>query len=216
MRTNLILGTALLMAGLTVGCSDDAIVGADSGTDSGTTVDTGSNTDTGTATDRGTATDTGTDAGTATDTGSTVLDVGVTLPDVQIVPTDSGTTTDAGTATDAGAAVTTIHGCTAAMYMDRSGSGDTRTIAFGGIIGTVYSPRCMTVAAGQTVTFAGPFGSHPLRGGSVSGDPAGASPNPITSTDTGTDVTVTFATPGLYPYFCNFHQPGMAGVIQVR
>lgn len=215
MRANFILGTALLMAGMAVGCSDDPATTTDSGTDSGSTVDTGGPVDSGSPTDSGTPTDRGnpTDSGSATDSGAPA-DAGSAVDSG--APADSGTPADSGSPADSGAPVATIHGCTAAMYVDRGGAGDTRTIAFGGIQGSSYSPKCMTVAVGQTVTFAGPFNSHPLRGGSVAGDPAGASSNPITNTDTGSDATFTFTSPGLYPYFCQFHQPGMAGVIQVR
>ncbi|MDO9017345.1 MAG: plastocyanin/azurin family copper-binding protein [Deltaproteobacteria bacterium] len=219
MRTNFILGTALLMAGMVAGCSDDPAP-TDAGTDLGNTVDTGAPADTGTATDTGSPVDSGsaTDTGAAVDTGSAVdTGAGTDVGTQTDAGTDSGTATDTGPAdsgagTDAGPAIATINGCTPAMYVDHSAG--TRTITFGSSF--TYDPRCMTITAGQTVTFSGTFSSHPLVAGSVSGDPAGTTPNPITNTNTGASATFTFAAPGLYPYFCNFHQPGMAGVIQVR
>ena len=51
---------------------------------------------------------------------------------------------------------------------------------------------------------------------SADGEPAGTTPNPIANTSTGATATFTFTAPGLYPYRCMFHQPGMAGVIEVR
>ena len=185
MRTNFILGSALLMAGMMAGCSDDPAPATDAGTDTGTIVDTGAATDT----------------GTTTDAGST---------------TDAGTVTDTGSATDAGAALMEIHGCTEAMYVDRRTTGE-RSVTFGGVVGSAYSPKCMIISAGQMVSFSGPFGSHPLRTGvAPSQSGTGATPNPIANTDSGSSVSFTFATPGIYPYYCNFHQPSMAGVILVR
>jgi len=233
MRTNFILGSALLMVGVMAGCSDDPAPATDAGSDTGTIVDTGTATDTGASTDTGTATDTGsaTDSGTSTDAGSatdsgTATDAGSatdsgTATDAGSA-TDSGTATDAGSATDsgtsadAGSAFMEIHGCTEAMYVDRRTTGE-RVVTFGGVVGSSYSPRCMIVSAGQMVNFSGPFTSHPLRTGVTPGSSAtGTTPNPIADTDSGSSVSFTFAAPGIYPYHCNFHQPSMAGVILVR
>ena len=191
MRTNFILGTSLLMAGLIAGCSDDPAPAVDAST----AVDTGTATDTGATTDRGTATDTG----TATDAGTV---------------TDTGTATDTGAATDAGTAIATIHGCTAAMYVDRS-AGD-RTITFDGSL--TYSPKCLTITAGQTVTFSGSFAAHPLRAGVAPGETGtGATPTPIVDIASGSSMGFAFPTPGLYPYYCVAHAgAGMVGMIQVR
>lgn len=137
-----------------------------------------------------------------------------------------GDSTPTDTPNDAGP---TTNGCTAAMFVDRTAPAAARTVGFGGAEGSgpfTYSPRCMTVAAGQTVTFTAgstsTFGVHPLSPGTADAmgtQVDGGSPNtPIPRVTDGNMrmVTVTFPTAGTYPYFCEFHAPGMAGVIQVR
>jgi plastocyanin len=90
----------------------------------------------------------------------------------------------------------------------------TTTITFGGAAGLAYSPQCLSVARGTTVTFSGSFSSHPL-----SASTRGTSGNPIPKTSTGTSATVTFNAAGFFPYFCTVHGSdsgaGMAGVVQV-
>ena len=70
---------------------------------------------------------------------------------------------------------------------------------------------------GHGVTFAGDFASHPLRAGDVSsGTPVPDTTSPIMSTDTGTMASFTFPNAGKFGYYCNFHEPGMAGAIFVQ
>ncbi len=85
-----------------------------------------------------------------------------------------------------------------------------------------YSPKCLKVSAGTSVTFAGDFFSHPLEPSALRGTLTG---NPITSTsavpDGGTTKTFAFPTPGFYAYFCQFHDSTdsgmfMSGVIWVQ
>ena len=56
-----------------------------------------------------------------------------------------------------------------------------------------YTPRAVSINAGDTATFSGNFANHPLvwSDGSV--------------TNTGTSKTVTFTHPGTYAYYCQFH-----------
>ena len=126
---------------------------------------------------------------------------------------DAGATPGA----DAGAVAQTIHGCTSSAYVDGR-TGD-RQIGFGTALGSPalgYSPNCLIISAGQTVTWVGNFSVHPLVGGEYRGD-AGTSPTPIVRVDTGSDPkAVTFATPGLYPYYCDNHAPTMEGVVWVQ
>ena len=133
-----------------------------------------------------------------------------------LTTTDAGTKVDAGTSTsrDAGT-VPTLNGCAGSAFIDRS-TGD-RTIAFGSAVGLKYSPNCMIITAGQSVTFSGDFTSHPLVGGEYMGT-GGSKPNPVPSKSTGTDnAVVAFPTRGLYPYYCNFHaSSGMTGAIWVQ
>ena len=94
---------------------------------------------------------------------------------------------------------------------------NTTQIAFGGTLGLNYSPACLKVARGATVTFTGDFATHPLTP-SVSRTNPG--PNPIVSTDTGTTASFTFNTSGMFGYFClqhgNDEGVAMAGMIWVE
>jgi plastocyanin len=94
-----------------------------------------------------------------------------------------------------GAGGGTFNGCTAEMFVDRSANGADRTIGFGGegnSLGFSFAPMCMTIAAGQSVTWVGAFATHPLTPG-VPGDArAGAAGNPIRVTMSGTTTAVTF------------------------
>lgn len=123
---------------------------------------------------------------------------------------DSGTTT-----------AETFNGCTEEMFVDRTAASASRAVGFGGVGGSGsldYSPKCILVAAGQTVTFNGAFDAHPLSPGSTpSLRTAGSANNPVRRTSTGSTVTVTYPTAGTYPYFCEAHYAvGMTGVVRVR
>jgi plastocyanin len=119
-----------------------------------------------------------------------------------------------------GGAGGTFNGCTTEMFVDRSAEGADRTIGFGGELGSLgfgYAPRCLTVAAGQGVTWVGAFGTHPLTPG-VPGDARAGSPgSPIAVTMSGTMASVTFPRAGTFPFVCGMHGfLGMTGVVQVR
>ncbi len=111
-----------------------------------------------------------------------------------------------------------LNGCTDTSYQDASAPTATRTVQFGGGLGLAYSPKCLSIAAGQQVTFSGEFGLHPLTSGSAPGTPpGGATPNPIARPASGTTVTVNFPTAGDFPYFCGSHfGSGMYGVVRVK
>ncbi len=132
-----------------------------------------------------------------------------------LIAVDAGTKLDAGTTVRDAGTVPTLNGCAASAFVDRS-TGD-RTITFGGAAGLKFSPSCMIVTAGQAVTWSGDFSSHPLVAGEYMGT-GGSASNPIPSKSSGTaNVVVTFATPGLYPYFCNFHaSSSMTGAVWVQ
>jgi plastocyanin len=125
-------------------------------------------------------------------------------------------TPDAGSnAPDAGP-TSSVNGCTAGNYVDATAAGVSRTVAFTFF---KYSPACLTIAAGQSVTFSGDFFSHPLRAGVApsAGGEAGPPQNPIASVNGGTTASFAFARPGIYPYHCAAHENiGMYGAIQVR
>jgi plastocyanin len=81
-----------------------------------------------------------------------------------------------------------------------------------------YSPKCLKVTKGASVTFSGDFTMHPLRPSAKRGITSG---NPITATSTGTSMSFTFSNSGVYAYFCNIHGPaddgtGMEGAIWVE
>ncbi|HEY4395925.1 MAG TPA: hypothetical protein VGP64_17795 [Polyangia bacterium] len=89
-------------------------------------------------------------------------------------------------------------------------------IAFGGTLGLAYSPSCLKVAPGTTLTYSGDFSTHPLTPSVTRSTPG----NPIVSTSSGTTASFTFTTPGFYGYFCLVHGDeegeGMSGVIWVQ
>ncbi len=99
------------------------------------------------------------------------------------------------------------------------------TIRFGGTppdgVGLMYSPRCLKINAGDSVTFNGNFTTHPLTPGVAPGrasmDPAAPASNPITSTNMGMTAEFTFPNAGDYPFFCMVHSgSNMIGVIRVE
>lgn len=106
--------------------------------------------------------------------------------------------------------------------VDRSAASADRTIFFGGTGASsiyTYNPSCMNIAAGQTVTFAGEFISHPLARGTVSDADAGSPDNPIPDPPThdGRSLAVTYPSAGNFPYYCTQHTAqGMNGKVQVQ
>ncbi len=106
----------------------------------------------------------------------------------------------------------TAGGCAPADYVD-----GTSLIQFGGEGGSplfMYSPRCLSVARGTTVRFAGDFSLHPLSPGVAPGDDPGD--NPIPRTAVGHAIDVPFGNAGAFPYFCELHYAaGMRGTVRV-
>lgn len=141
----------------------------------------------------------------------------MSTPDVTATP-DAPSAPDAtadGSATDV-PAVPVLHGCTAAMYVDQTGgTANDRMIMTQGTSNAFDYP-CMTIRAGQGVMFMWAFSRHPLAPGLAPGE-AGMAPDmtPITPFNTGSVHTITFRTPGLYPFYCTAHPSTMKGVIQV-
>lgn len=119
-----------------------------------------------------------------------------------------------------------LNGCESSQFVDRTAAGAARTVGYGGAAGSAtftYSPKCITIAAGQSVTFSGgassSFGMHPLAPGVVDSPTAGTAGNPIPRVTDGTmrDVTVTFPAAGTFPYICEAHAAaGMVGVVRVQ
>lgn len=74
------------------------------------------------------------------------------------------------------------------------------------VSGFNYAPKCLLVRAGQTVTFSGAFGGHPLVADCQ--DHAA-----LTNLNSGSSATYSFPYPGYYGYHCGFHgSPGGSGM----
>ncbi len=124
----------------------------------------------------------------------------------------SGTGSTGNTPPQSGSSGSSVNGCTS--YTDATADSASRTVTF---TYPSYSPKCLMIAAGQSVTFSGSFSSHPLTPGVAPDSSGTASPNnPIPATSSGSSLTVSFPNPGTYPYYCALHfAAGMTGVIQV-
>jgi plastocyanin len=105
-----------------------------------------------------------------------------------------------------------VNGCTDADFTsnDLTDPGAAREIFFPKTAAPAqYSPRCIMIQAGQSVTWSGAFSSHPL-------EPAGGDPGtPIKLTNSGTSQSFTFSTAGTFGFDCQFHPSIMFGAIRV-
>lgn len=145
-------------------------------------------------------------------TGNNNLD----MPAATVDMASNNPTPDMATAAPDMAGPAVFNGCNTADFVDRTAAGAIRTVTFG-TAGNTYSPKCITIAAGQSVMFSGMFGSHPLRPGVGANATAGSPNNPITVTSAGATASFTFPTAGTYPYNCQFHDAGgMNGVVKVQ
>ncbi len=116
-----------------------------------------------------------------------------------------------------------LNGCDPVTATDLTGMGAV-SIDFGGVLGLVYSPKCIKVSAGTEVTFNGSFSSHPLKAGVVQNgaeiaDAAGTTPLPTAAGGLGTGTTATFtmSSAGSFGYYCIPHGTfGMNGAIFVQ
>jgi plastocyanin len=108
--------------------------------------------------------------------------------------------TDAGTGGDTN--VGTVNGCTSftAGTTVTGPSGDTPS---------QYTPNCISIAKGGSVTWNVDFTAHPLEVEN------GTSPSPITTTSSGTTVTFTFPNAGTYGFNCQNHPSIMFGAVEV-
>jgi len=107
-----------------------------------------------------------------------------------------------------------INGCTLAAAADRTAVNAARTVTFPGF---AYTPRCIKIRVGQTVTWSGDLAFHPLRPGLiVGGVPMAQAGNPVPSVSAGASTTATFAAAGDYGYYCaNHFGSGMVGAVYV-
>lgn len=113
---------------------------------------------------------------------------------------------------------TALNGCADAMFVDRTADDASRSVSFGAALGAAYGPRCITISAGQSVTFTGAFAGHPLhRGSGPTQLDTGSAGNPIPDVSTGAEAVVTFPRAGTFPFHCGIHfGGGMSGAVRVR
>jgi plastocyanin len=110
-----------------------------------------------------------------------------------------------------------VNGCGESEFAanDHTADADPRTIQGpGGATPLQYVPSCMRIKAGQTVTFLGDIGHHPVDTAEVSG----GMPYPInTSTmpTTPPTFTVTIPQPGVVRFNCDVHPATMKGAIEI-
>lgn len=144
-------------------------------------------------------------------------------------PTDAGTdaTTDAGTdaADDAAdAADTSTSDASLSTYCstadfdahDLSAQANVDVTFPSDGIPAQYSPNCVKIKVGATVTFTGDFGSHPLTaGGSTGTSPIPASTSVADDGGAVGSLVVTFGTAGTYDFHCGIHGSQMFGGVLV-
>src|SRR5262245_8884621 len=117
---------------------------------------------------------------------------------------DNGGTADAGGKQDTASAQTfkSVKPCMAET--DYTTTGNKITFADSDI---KYTPKCLKVAKGTEVEFAGTFMYHNLKPSAKRGDEGDA----IKTTTTGTSAKFTFTTAGFFAYFCSTHEPADDG-----
>jgi plastocyanin len=96
-------------------------------------------------------------------------------------------------------------------FVDLTDPAAVRTVHFP-VGGNRYSPECIRVSAGQTVTFAGDFSNHPLV---QECGPAAQ----VLGASNGSSAAFPLSAPGTYGYYCMMHGSpsgsGMSGAIEV-
>lgn len=125
----------------------------------------------------------------------------------------NGGTGGSGTGGMGGMGGSTPAGCTEATADDHLNDKNV-DISFPGA-NLMYSPGCIKVTAGTTVTFNGNFAFHPLAGGSS--PPTVDAASPIKNTSTGMSAKFDLPTAGTFDYFCqNHYLSGMTGTVIVK
>jgi plastocyanin len=115
----------------------------------------------------------------------------------------------------------TINSCTPATATDLTGqTAVTIQYVVGGQF--IYSPNCIKVLPGTTITVTssagGSFGGHPFRPGFVVGAVKTPDPmSPIPAASVGNTTSFMLSREGLFGYYCDFHavSTGMNGAILV-
>jgi plastocyanin len=121
--------------------------------------------------------------------------------------------------TPSGAEPLALNGCDSDAYLDGSPEDAERIVQIGAE-GLKFTPPCLQIASGQTVTFEGSLTAHPIAPGNPDDAAAGSPGSPIEAVSTGRSVAFTFDGAGTFPYYCELHAfgagRGMAGAIYVR
>ena len=121
---------------------------------------------------------------------------------------NSTSQSDAGLDDSGSDAAAAINGCT--TFTDMTADGGVIT-GPNSATAAQYSPNCVHVKVGQSVTWNSDFANHPL----VPTAGVGTQPNPITATSTGTTVTIAFPSAGTFAYNCGIHSTTMLGAVEV-
>ncbi|KFE69205.1 hypothetical protein [Hyalangium minutum] len=110
-----------------------------------------------------------------------------------------------------------VVGCTPQDFVDASADSAERVVRFGNELGNRYSPRCLSIAAGQTVSFQGPFQTYGLMPGVPASISTGAPFTPITYVFFSDRKDFTFPLAGDFIYSNGLYAAvGMTGMIRVR
>ena len=123
--------------------------------------------------------------------------------------TDGTTQTDAGAKSDTGASSAFAQCTDAELDADDHTAGGADVTFPAGAAPAQYTPHCVRIKAGQTVTFTGSFPSHPLAN-----DGETVTPIPAHAT-TGTELKVSFPAAGTFGFHCDFHPTSMFGSVKV-
>lgn len=132
-------------------------------------------------------------------------------------PANDAGGSDSGAPVDAPTAGPATHECEDADFVDRTAGADGSRTIMATPAAFAFDQPCMTVRAGQSLTFAWDFAAHPLAAGVAPGHPGdSAEPTPIEGQTTGSTYTVAFPTAGDYAFYCSTHfHSGMLGVVRV-
>lgn len=120
---------------------------------------------------------------------------------------NSSPANDGGSDAGMGQDVGTVNGCT--TFTDETDAGTPTITGPSSATPAQYTPNCVHIKVGQSVTWTSNFGSHPLQAA------GGTTPSPITGQTSGTSVTYTFTSPGTYGYECGVHPAIMNGAVEV-
>jgi len=124
---------------------------------------------------------------------------------------DTTTSTSSGT----GGGTQGTNGCVDSMAEDHTAE---QSVTITSTPSFTYTPKCIVIHTGTSVTFNSAFATHPLVGGTLEGGtkmPDASSP--IKPQTTGTSATFMFPNTGTFGYYCNVHAiSGMTGAIFVK